>query len=380
MATLENTRESRGQDTLLSKRIFNGNTKPTFHSSFARWSNVSSTDARLSFDITWEGPPCRDNAFYGYSILVSLGKERLDGDLVLLIRPELEDLALATVVGDAYIDACDHEKIPSAAHVLGRVIAERQFLTPMQLIERKKNFKRVDSGRFPALSRELDVTDRIDSALVRAQAEIEQVLIEVESSRGSGQITTIAWEMERAMKESPAYLRIRDKFREDDAQQDHSIDRYGFEDDVNDSLREAFALMFRAGQYAGPEHFMLDPEPSDQQGVEGLIKSTLDEVFTENNRDHGVPSTSPLPLSSLDICTMLIDCPTYHAVRDEFRKDDAEDDHWSEGHPLASDPSQFDFTLRMMLTDWFRAGMLASRTFAKPMPAPVAVGVSAIGD
>ena len=57
MATQKDTCALRAHETLLSKRIFTGSTRPQFRSSSSRWSDDSSNETRLVFDVTWDGPP-----------------------------------------------------------------------------------------------------------------------------------------------------------------------------------------------------------------------------------------------------------------------------------------------------------------------------------
>ena len=107
-------------------------------------------------------------------MLVRLSKERLDGDLVLLIRPELEELALA------YVDACSQEKIAAGAAVLGRVLAERQFLSKRQLFSKAKAFKLAEYAHNASIQRDRlrqqAIADRIESAFGKAQKELTEAV------------------------------------------------------------------------------------------------------------------------------------------------------------------------------------------------------------
>ena len=326
MATQENICVSRGYETLLSKRVLSSSVRSRFHSNNARWSEESAGETHLAFDITWDGPNSPSNAFEGYGVLVRLSKERLDGDLVLLIRPGLEDLALAYADGDGFVDACSQEKIAADATVLGSVVAERQFLSERQLFSKAKAFKLAEYAHHHSIQgdrlREAAFANRIESAIGKAQQELKKAVAALGSY--TDRRTTVFWEFSQALEELPAYKQVRDRFREDDVEV-HANPQVGdlpggrlWDRDLDGPLKELVSLVYRAGQYAGPEAHMLDPNPNDYEFNEVLIANSLKEADAELARENAGfdRTTESHSWTGYEICSALIGMPDFREQRD----------------------------------------------------------------
>jgi hypothetical protein len=135
MANLKSTVASRPQDTTLSRRITSGTAH--FREIPAVWSSEQGPELCCAFDVTWDGKEASANHFQGYSIQVRIGADVRLGDLALVADKKGLRLALLRE-GNCYADATTNETIAKVVSVVGRVSAEREYLTEDQLETRHR--------------------------------------------------------------------------------------------------------------------------------------------------------------------------------------------------------------------------------------------------
>jgi hypothetical protein len=93
----------------------------------------------------------------------------------------------------------------------------------------------------------------------------------------------------------------------------------------------------------------------DVEGLSRLITVGMAQVKAEEEEQGAAQDN----IDVLTTCTAMIDSGGYQLARDRFRSGDADDLHWDPAaDPTAVEPYEFDFALRFMCAQFFRAGLL----------------------